>query len=251
VSLIAFAKAKAGGTTTAVLATASVWPASRQLLIAELDPAGGDLAARFAMPAEPGLMTLAAAARRDLDAAAVWEHAQALPGGSPALVAPPAAEQCNAAVRSVGARLASMVSADAGVDVLADCGRLDPDSAANEVVHRADIVVFVARPTAEEVAHLSARLASVRPPNGVVGIVLIGEQPYPAREVAAAVGLPVFGVLADDARSAAYLAGRGGGRGAYRRSPLMRSAVALADVLCTTLSAESAPSMPAPIEGLA
>jgi hypothetical protein len=249
-SLVAVVKAKAGGTTTAVLAMASVWPAARRLLIAELDPAGGDLAARFGMPAEPGLMTLAAAARRDLSDDAVWQHAQALPGGTPVLVAPPAAEQCHAALRALGGRLAAMVAADPSLDVLADCGRLDPDSPALDVVQRADVVVFVARPTAEEVAHLRARVASVRPPNGEVGIVLIGEKPYPSREVVEAVGLPVFGVLADDSRSAEYLAGRSGSRNAFKRSPLVRSATAVVDAIRATLDARQAPA-PAKLEGLA
>ena len=249
-SLVAVAKAKAGGTTTAVLAMASVWPSSRRLLVAELDAAGGDLAARFAMPAEPGLMTLAAAARRDLSVDAVWQHAQALPGGTPALVAPPAAEQCHAALRSLGARFAATVAADASLDVLADCGRLDPVSPATDVAHRADVVVFVARPTAEEVAHLRARVASVRPPDGEVGIVLIGEKPYPAAEVVDAVGLPVFGILADDNHSADYLAGRSGSRGAFRRSPLVRSAITVVDVILSVLEAHQAPGRPR-LEGLA
>lgn len=251
-SLITVVKAKSDGATTAVLALASVWPSTRRVLVAEMDPAGGDLAARYGMPAEPGLVTLAAAARRDLSDHTVWQHAQALPGGMPALVAPPAAEQCHAALRSLGGRLAALVSNDPGLDVLADCGRLDPESPALDVVHRSDLVLFVARPTAEEVAHLRSRAASVRSPNGEVGLVLIGEDPYPGPEVAAAVRLRLFGVLADDRRGADYLAGRGGGAGAFRRSPLVRSATALAETIAAALPAvpsRTAPSVQA--EGLA
>jgi len=47
-SLIAFASVKGSpGVTTTVLALASVWPTSQHLIVAELDPAGGDLATRF------------------------------------------------------------------------------------------------------------------------------------------------------------------------------------------------------------
>ena len=64
---IAFASAKGSpGVTTAVAALAATWPVDRELLVAEVDPAGGDLVVRFDLATEPGLVSLAAAGRREL-----------------------------------------------------------------------------------------------------------------------------------------------------------------------------------------
>ena len=51
------------GATTFGLALAAQWPDSGPRILAELDPSGGDLAARFALSLSPGLVSLAAAVR--------------------------------------------------------------------------------------------------------------------------------------------------------------------------------------------
>src|ERR671918_2515995 len=77
---VAFASAKASpGVTTTVAALAATWPAERDLVVAELDPSGGDLAVRFDLAAEPGLVSLAAAGRRELDRSTFVAHTQPLP----------------------------------------------------------------------------------------------------------------------------------------------------------------------------
>ena len=61
-SMVALASAKgAPGVTTTAVALGAVWP--RRVLVAECDPAGGDLAARFRLPPEPNLVALGMAAR--------------------------------------------------------------------------------------------------------------------------------------------------------------------------------------------
>src|SRR5581483_7650817 len=75
----------APGVTTASVALAAVWP--RPVLLAEADPAGGDL--MYRLPAasggqlDPGrgLLSLAVAVRRGLEPGQVWEHTQKLQGG--------------------------------------------------------------------------------------------------------------------------------------------------------------------------
>ncbi len=87
----------APGVTTAAVAIAAVWP--RPVLLAECDPAGGDLVYR--LPAEGGgmlnpargLLSLAATARRGLRAGQIWEHTQRLAGGLDVLVGLAGAEQ--------------------------------------------------------------------------------------------------------------------------------------------------------------
>jgi hypothetical protein len=240
VSLIAVGKAKAWGTTTAVMALANVWPPERRLLVAECDPAGGDIAPRYGLGLEPGLVTLAAAARRELSAATVWANSQLLPGGVAVLVAPAAAEQARAALVPVAGRLPAAMEGEADCDVLADCGRLDPGSAALEVARSAALTVLVARATLEEMTHVVARVAALRSAGCQVVVVLVeddprllgGGRPYRGHEVSQVVGAEVVGTLAHDARGAALLAGAVvGGERTLRRSPLIRSARELAATL--------------------
>ena len=109
--LIAVAADKgAPGVTTTALALAAVWP--RPVLLAECDPAGGDLVYR--LPGEGsdrldprrGLLSLAVAARRDLQPAQLWTHAQKLRGGLDVLLGVTSADQ-GAAWNRCGGRSAA------------------------------------------------------------------------------------------------------------------------------------------------
>jgi MinD-like ATPase involved in chromosome partitioning or flagellar assembly len=217
-----------GGTTTA-LALAAAWPAHRGVpLLVEADPDGGVLAARAGLGIKPGLIELCGRARVALTDDDVWSFAQELPGGVPVLVAHPAAEQCHAALRAAGPRLAEVLAAMPERDAIVDVGRLRPGSPASTIVGRADVLVVVVRPTVEEIAAVVHRAAALRDVG--LGLVLIGDRPYAAREVAAATDLPVVGVIADDERGAHALAGGAGSR-ALARTPLVRSAAAVAERL--------------------
>lgn len=230
-SLIAFGKAKSWGTTTAVMALANVWPSERRLLVAECDPAGGDLAPRYGLALEPGLMSLAAAARRELSASTVAGNTQRLPGGLAVLVAPPAAEQARAALSAIAGRLADAMRSEVDQDVLADCGRLDPGSPAQELARSAALTVVVARATLEETTHVLARVNGLRTLGAEVVVVLVEDEPrlggqraYRPEEVAGAVGAEVVGSLAHDPKGAALLAGRTTSDRALQRCALIRSA---------------------------
>lgn len=87
----------APGVTTACMALAVAWPAGWQPVVVEADPSGGDLAAGFSLAGEPGLVSLAAAARHAHHGAVLREHTQALPGGLPVVAAPVDAEQATRA----------------------------------------------------------------------------------------------------------------------------------------------------------
>jgi hypothetical protein len=240
---VAFASAKASpGVTTTVSALAATWPPHRDLVVAELDPAGGDLGPRFDLATEPGLVTLAAAGRRELDRSTFVDHTQPLPftGRSAAdgdqreavrrvLVGPVAADQAGAALAALRGGLSGVLSS-LHADVLADCGRLDPGSAAHDVVTEADLLVMVARPVVAEVHHLAARLSALRPK--ALSLLLIGDRPYSVAEVADAVGANALGVLPVDDRAAAALTiGRSDGSRVLRRSRLLRDARAVAEGL--------------------
>ena len=243
--IVAFAKAKSWGLSTTVLGVGAWWSAERGPLVAELDPAGGDLAARYGLRAEPGVVSLAAAARRGLLEATVADHAQVMPGGVRALLGPASAEQAHSALRAVAGPLVAAM-ADSGVNVLADCGRLAPDSPVAELVESAALTVLVARPTAEEVAHLCSRVTALRCARARLGLVLVGERPYGPDEVADAVGAEVIGVLPEDPRGAALLAGRSPTPWVLRRSPLMRAARELSETISVRLVSAPAEPPPAP-----
>ena len=100
----AFASVKASpGVTTLCQALALCWPEDRAVIVVEADPAGGDLAARLDLPAEPGLVSLAAAGRRGLSPAVVLEQVQVASGWAGLLVGPPSARQAVAALDLLGA----------------------------------------------------------------------------------------------------------------------------------------------------
>jgi hypothetical protein len=207
-----------------------VWPAERKVLLAELDPAGGDLVARFGLSPDPGLVQLGAGFRYALSAEEVWSHTQTLAGGVPVLVGPATAQQGHA-LGPLWEHLGPVLAALPGTDVIADCGRLDPHSPAEEIVRSAHLVMLVARPTLEGVAHLRALLAA-RVSDAPVGVVLVGEQPYSGEEVEAATGVKVVGAVARDERAALLLNGEPGKAAVLNRSALLRSARGIAATIC-------------------
>lgn len=245
-------KAAPGATTTA-LALACTWPASGRLVV-EADPDGGVLAARFGLGHEPGLVSLAAAARRDLDAGTVGAHTQPLGDhGLAALAAPPVPGQVIGALRALGTGLAAALGSMGDVGVAVDVGRAWPDApAVRPLVERADGVLVVARPRLEEVGQLRARWQAARALNRHVGVILIGHSPYAPGEVGAALDpvdapLVVWGVLDDDALGADVLNGR---RFAppwgLRKSQLLRSARRVATDAAARLGLDEAPALAHP-----
>lgn len=240
-ALICFISQKGSpGATTTALAVAAAWPPieGRRKLFAEADPFGGVLALRYQLGVEPGLLTLAAAVRAGIDSDDVWDHAQTLPGGMPAIIGPDRPDQASAALIATSQLLGSVLANMDGVDVIADMGRVAAKSPTTELLDEADLVVMVARPEAEQLQPAAQRLLSLGLPGDRVGWVLIGDRPHHATEVEATFGVPVVGVLADDRRGAAALA-RGAAPGTLRRSALVRTASALAGSIADHIGAGS------------
>jgi MinD-like ATPase involved in chromosome partitioning or flagellar assembly len=231
-SLIALASAKGSpGVTTTAVAVAGSWPGDRRVLLAEFDPAGGDLAPRFGLQPDPGVVELGAAHRRGLTADTIWAHTQSLAGGIPVLVGPPSPEQA-LALREFWTAAGPAMAGLPDTDVIVDCGRVGPNSPVIEILHHATIVVLVVRPDVDGISHLLARLA--RPlTNTRTAVVLVGDRPYSAGEVAEVIEAKVAAVVANDPRAAALLGGHPGNQGALRRSALMRSARELSQALAT------------------
>ena len=235
--LIAVAADKgAPGVTTTALALAAVWP--RPVLLAECDPAGGDLVYR--LPGEGGgrldprrgLLSLAVAARRDLQPTQLWTHAQKLRGGLDVLLGVTSAEQ-GAGLEPLWGPVGSALAGLPQADVIADCGRLGPDGAYCDLLAHAATVVLVTRPSLGEVVRLRDRAAAValavRQRSGQdarVGVLVVADHRVFSRalaevgQVLGAVG--VLGGIAFEPRSAELLRGEWGGR--LDKSLLIRTA---------------------------
>ncbi|MET8861486.1 hypothetical protein ABZW11_00885 [Nonomuraea sp. NPDC004580] len=223
----------APGVTTAATALAAVWP--RPVLLAECDPAGGDLAYRLPAadggvlnPAK-GLLTLGATARRGLEAAQIQQHTQKIVGGLDVLVGLGHGEQA-AGLTWLWGPLGRALAAIPGADVIADCGRLGAHPQLGDLVAEAEQVVLLTRATLDHVAHLRERL-QITKAHGVVVIADPRNYRGSIEDVRRIVGNTVQYVhgLAHDPKGAELLRGQWGGR--LDRSLLIRTARDLAQRL--------------------
>lgn len=225
---VASAKGAPGATTTALAMAAG---AVDRMVLAELDPDGGVLAARRTLSFEPGLISLAAALLRGgHDAVA---HTQALSDRVRALVAPSSAAQVRAAVTACGDALVPALRAVGGT-VVVDCGRLAAGSVALPVAAAADVTTVVLRPTVEDVAVARDRIPMLREADVTPLVVLTDGGPYGDTEVSAAVDAPVIARLPWDGRTADAL----NGRVAHRRLARTRLVRAARSLLATLAAME-------------
>jgi len=216
------------GTTTLALAMCA--SDKRATLLIEADAAGGDIAARCGMALDPGLLTLAASGRRGLDRSIVEHHAQPLPSGALALLAPISAGQAASALTGVAAALARTLANDRS-SVIVDTGRWDPRSPALDLIASASVAAIVLRPTIEGVEHARGQLADLREILPRVVVATIGVRPYPPAEVRSALAVDELYVIDDDTRAANALGSGARSDRWLRRSQLLRSAGALAEHL--------------------
>ena len=229
-ALIAIASDKgAPGVTTAALALAAVWP--RPVLLAECDPAGGDLVYRFPaadgghLDPRRGVLSLAVVARRGMQPQQVWEHTQKLHGGLDVLAGVTNAEQ-GAGLSLLWGPIGKILAALPQADVIADCGRLGADGPLYDLLAEATTVVLVTRVHVADVIRLRDRAAAFaaaaasRGRRGFgVGVVVVADH----KKFRAALGevqhvlgqanapATVLGGIAHDVKGAGLLAGEWGG----------------------------------------
>ncbi|WP_018505004.1 hypothetical protein [Parafrankia discariae] len=226
--------------TTTALALAAVWPtgvADVDPLLVEADPSGGDVAGWYQRRGYPGLLSWAAAARGG--AAPVGAHVWELAGGVGLVAAPVEAGSARGAVAAL-AQTGSVPAAASARLIVADCGRLDPGSAALPIAGAGGVLAVLARPVPAELARVAARARELTGAGRRdCVLILAGEPAWPTGRVEDAVGLPVVGVLPHHPRAAASVAGGRFGRGA-RRSQLLRAAAGIAIALDRRLAARPA-----------
>ncbi|MGW3653379.1 hypothetical protein [Streptomyces sp. NPDC000878] len=238
------------GVTTAAVALAAVWP--RRALLAETDPAGGDLVYRSAaahggmLNPNTGMLSIAATARRGLVPDQLWDHVQPLSGGLEVLVGLGIAEQAAGLAGlwpTLGSAFAQLAdSPNAPADVIADCGRISGDTPVVELFPHAALVLLISRTEPEAIARVRDRAAALSTklhggPRGAaslgtpfIGVVLIADPNNSGKLVNqvndmlvhAQTGARVVGTLAEDPAGAEQLAGRK--RGRLDKSMLIRSA---------------------------
>jgi hypothetical protein len=268
--VVALASAKGSpGVTTLATVLAGVLPGPT--LLADLDPAGGDVWLRnrdaAGRPLDPdrGLLSLAAAAHRGtMDLA---EHVQVLAGGQPVLLGLSAPEQA-AGLGAAWPHVDAVLNRVPGT-VVADCGRLPAGGAPTPL--RSAALLLVVRGDAASLAHLRERVRGLHegihegtrdgfqgagtaggagrrgPRRPDLGVVIVA----PPRERTAAVdaqrlldsaGLParVLGQVAFDPKGAAVLAGAR--RGAPGRTDLVRSVRGLVPAVLALAALSAGPA---------
>ena len=262
-ALIAIASDKgAPGVTTAALALAAVWP--RPVLLAECDPAGGDLVYRFPavggghLDPRRGVLSLAVVARRGMQPQQVWEHVQKLHGGLDVLAGVTNAEQgagLSLLWGPIGKALASMPQAD----VIADCGRLGADGPLYDLLAEATTVVLVSKVHVADVIRLRDRATAFAAAaqsrgrrNFGVGVVIVADhKKFRASlgEVQHVLGqanarATVLGGIAHDTKGADLLSGEWGGN--LDRTMLIKTAREVARQLVQGLPPIGNPAEPGP-----
>ena len=251
-ALIAVAADKgAPGVSTASLALSAVWP--RPVLLAEVDPAGGDLVYRLPsadggrLDPRRGMLSLAVAARRGIHPHQVWEHTQKLYGGLDVLTGVSNAEQAGG-LQLLWGKIGQVFAAIPQLDVVADCGRLGMDGPFYDMLGYASSVVLVARPNLEGVVRLRDRVAVVAAalakrgqPGAILNVMIVADYKQ-FRQATAEVGAAleqgnvpgrVVGGLAYEPKSAEMLRGEWGGK--LDKSMLIRTAREIAARLTAEL----------------
>lgn len=246
-TLVAFAADKGSpGVTTSCLALALVWP--RRVVVAECDPAGGDLALRLrrpdGLPPNPdvGILSLAATARLGMGADEIWTHVQRLALGVDVLVGLGTAEQ-GSGLEHLRKAVAHALHAVDGADIFADLGRIGPATPSAEFLAETDRVVLVTRASADAMWRLRERLLALddvlrwSTSDGTpVSVLVVGSprRPQVVAEIAeilrrSGFRVDVLGLIAADKDAAAVLRGEPGPR--LNRTLLWRSAREVADRL--------------------
>ncbi|MFI7026310.1 ParA family protein [Micromonospora sp. NPDC049900] len=224
-------------------------------MLAECDPAGGDILAGYLSGLEippRGLLPLAVADLRGRVREEFPSQLIDLDSGDPGrrLVLPGITDPVQAGtLRPTWERLttffADLEYQGRGVDVIADCGRLTTSAAPWPLLHRADLILLVLRPLTlrtispvlPAIAHLRRELTEHGRDPSAIALVTIGEGAYASRDLEQRLQLPILASVPDDPRTATVLSD--GGR--LRRNPeLLRAAASIEPVASRAIAARRA-----------
>ena len=202
VSVLASVKG-APGVTSLACRIADAWPLDRTVTVVELDPAGGDLAARLGVSWRHGLASFATGARRDPDGIILEDHVHRFAPNLAVMVAPPAPSSFDeSGWAPIGAAAVRILVTSTGCDdFVIDVGRLAAIGAAGEAaLELADQIVILARPEPAQAFQLKWWAREVgRRWNGSLGVVVVGDGPYRADELASFAEVDVLARIGDGA----------------------------------------------------
>lgn len=240
--LIAVASVKgAPGVTTLALGLAALWPEPGAVLV-ECDPDGGDLAARFGHHPDPGLASLAAAARGGSRVVSLAEHVQRVAVGANVVLAPPG-DGAAAAVQTLtysGSEVLRRAAAEQTVVV--DLGRLARGGPGLALAAAADHLLVVTGGQLAEATQVQARLEWLRPElSGRLWLVKAGEGGYRSTELARDLGVQVIWDLPQSRLGAGALCGQLRVPN-WRRLKLARAIRGIATTLTTAQPASILPA---------
>ena len=207
----------------------AVWPRPRRVVVAECDPGGNALAARFELSPLVGMTSLVLDRRRDVDDG-IDAHVQRVPGGLEVLIGPASPDAARSLDHEMGDLGASVFPTD--IDVIADCGRILLGSRGQAgIVKGADDVVVTVGGDAASVAHAQWMRDHIQSLTGDarVAFVLVGPCPFPIDEVRLALQADRIEQVPFDVRAAALARGLPGRLKHLERGALTRAARALAD----------------------
>lgn len=235
------------GVTTLACALAAVWPPDRGVVVAECDPSGGDLAARFGLSPRLGMTSLVLAHRQGLtDGSVLDAHTQRLPGGLEVLPAPVGAEAATALDRELGIVGTSPLLGRA--DVIIDCGRIiSGASGQRALIQGAGLVILVVRPDVAGVANAQALVERVRAYSATIPLVAVpaGTAVFTNAEIQEAIGTELLEQVPVDPKAAATLGGMPGSSRVFGRSRLVSWARRQTVLICGMLdSLSKAPDLP-------
>jgi MinD-like ATPase involved in chromosome partitioning or flagellar assembly len=240
----------APGVTTLAMSFGAVWPSERAVVVAECDPSGGDLAARFSLTTRRGTTTLVLSERHRSDNdLRVGDHAQSLPGGLPVLAGPIGMDAALAVDRELESCALSVLAAPE--DIVLDCGRLvSSASGQGQMLSRADLAVVL---TNVDVASLAAtravveRLRLMRRDRPTV-LVVVDSLGSRADEAASVLGVPLLGIIPNDGRGAALLRGEPVSTRVSGRAPLLRTSARMVRAALELVSQRADPAADASMD---
>lgn len=233
------------GVTSWALLLAAAWPAEHDVerIVLEADPAGGVLGARYGWGVSPGLVSLAAALRRNGDGGgAILDHSRSIAPDVSVVPAPESGEQARTVLTASVGDLANRLAPHWSV-WLVDAGRLDEANPSTALVSASAATVLLCGGRSEDLVAVPARVEALRRRNARwIGVLVSGRCAFGRSEVAGFTGADqtwLAGGAADDLSDAA--ASVLAGRWRARRSLVWREAVEIASDVAVA-------SAPAPVE---
>lgn len=225
-TLVALCSGKGSpGVSTLACVGGAVWPPERQIVVAECDPSGNDLATRFGLSQRLGMASLVLANRRsEGSVASIDAHIQTLPGGLEVLAGPISLDAAGSLDRELAATGPAIFPQD--VDMIVDCGRILSDAPGQrELLRSADHVVTVIRPDASGLAHglWTLEVVGNLVRKGSVSFAVVGASKFRDKEMEQALGAHLVGTIPFDEKSAAMVSGLPGKPRSFARSGLVTS----------------------------